>query len=176
MKGPLAGLFAGGNYQLNGLVLGVEGDWQWSNLTGSNQRLRTLGSTGAFPAGPMIFDDGEGLPSVRGRLGFALTAFWRSVPPDGPWAIPLTSYALVGGAPLVNQGGRATGWTARVLASITPSLKASLRASNIATEFATAGFVSDVTNSAAGSNRVPIGDLRAGIAYKFGGRSDTIQF
>jgi hypothetical protein len=37
VNGPLAGLFVGGNYQLNKIVLGVEGDWQWSNLIGNSQ-------------------------------------------------------------------------------------------------------------------------------------------
>jgi hypothetical protein len=36
--------------------------------------------------------------------------------------------------------------------------------------------VSIATNAAEALNRVPINDLRAGIAYKFGGRSDTIKF
>jgi len=43
-NGPVAGLFAGGNYQINKIVLGVEGDWQWSNLLGNNQILAPLGS------------------------------------------------------------------------------------------------------------------------------------
>ena len=50
--GPFAGPFFGGNYQFNRFVLGVEGDWQWSNLTGNNQVLAALGSTGALPSGP----------------------------------------------------------------------------------------------------------------------------
>jgi hypothetical protein len=36
--------------------------------------------------------------------------------------------------------------------------------------------VSVATDSAAAPNRMPINDLRAGIAYKFGGHSDTIKF
>jgi hypothetical protein len=32
VDGPVAGLFVGGNYQINKIVLGVEGDWQWPNL------------------------------------------------------------------------------------------------------------------------------------------------
>jgi hypothetical protein len=44
------------------------------------------------------------------------------------------------------------------------------------TSLATTGFVSIATNAAEALNRVPINDLRAGIAYKFGGRSDTIKF
>jgi hypothetical protein len=38
VSGPLAGLFVGGNYQLNRLVIGAEGDWQWSNLIGGKYR------------------------------------------------------------------------------------------------------------------------------------------
>jgi hypothetical protein len=32
------------------------------------------------------------------------------------------------------------------------------------------------TNAAAASDRLPISDLRAGIAYKIGGASDTMKF
>jgi opacity protein-like surface antigen len=57
-----------------------------------------------------------------------------------------------------NQDGRSTGWTAGV------------------------GVDYAITESAVArieyryTNRVPISDLRAGIAYKFGARSDTIKF
>ena len=44
------------------------------------------------------------------------------------------------------------------------------------TSLGTSGLVSAATNSTAGPERLPISDLRAGIAYKFGGRSDTIKF
>ena len=44
------------------------------------------------------------------------------------------------------------------------------------TSLATSGFVSAATNSAEAPNRLPISDLRAGIAYKFGGRSETHTF
>ena len=55
VNGPVAGLFLGGNYQINKIVLGVEGDWQWSNLLGNNQILAPLGSTGTFTSGPFWF-------------------------------------------------------------------------------------------------------------------------
>jgi opacity protein-like surface antigen len=44
------------------------------------------------------------------------------------------------------------------------------------TSLATAGLVSLETNSADAANRVPINDLPAGIAFKFGGRSASIEF
>jgi outer membrane immunogenic protein len=74
------------------------------------------------------------------------------------------------------SGRRSIGWTAGggVDYAITESVFA--RFEYRYTSVATAGFVSAATNSAEAANRVPINDLRAGIAYKFGGRSDTIEF
>ena len=52
VSGPLAGLFAGANYQWNRIVVGAEADWQWSSLTGTIKCLRRSGTPGAFPTGP----------------------------------------------------------------------------------------------------------------------------
>jgi hypothetical protein len=58
-----------------------------------------------------------------------------------------------------------------------PSRTAFLAASNIGTlVLKLQGFVSAATNTAAASDRLRISDLRAGIAYKIGGPSDTIKF
>jgi outer membrane immunogenic protein len=168
-SGPLAGLFAGGNYQLNRILLGAEGDWQWSNLVGNNQTLAPLGTAGAFPAGPFtISTTVKDYASVRGRLGFAFDRFLAFGTAGWAWGNPSIAYALVGAAPFVNQGGRAMGWTAGVGVdyAITESVFARIeyRYANLAT----AGFVSAATNSADPAIRVPVNDLRAGIAYKFG--------
>jgi hypothetical protein len=86
--GPFAGSFVGGNYQFNRFVLGVEGDWQWSNLTGSNQTLAPLGATGVLPSGPFaVSTTTKDYGSIRGRLGVAFDASWSSAPGDGPLAI-----------------------------------------------------------------------------------------
>jgi outer membrane immunogenic protein len=75
-SGPFAGSFVGGNYQFNRFVLGVEGDWQWSNLTGSNQALAPLGATGALPSGPFTVSTTiKDYGSIRGRLGIAFDRF-----------------------------------------------------------------------------------------------------
>ena len=111
-QGPVAGLFVGGNYQINKLVLGVEGDWQWSNMIGNNQTLAPLGSAGVFPGGPFtISTTVKDYASIRGRLGIALDRVL--VFGTGGWALgnPFTSYALTGAAPFVNNGGSSTGWT-----------------------------------------------------------------
>jgi hypothetical protein len=54
-------------------VLGVEGDWQWSNLTGNSQVLAPLGANGVLPGGPFtISTTTKDYGSIRGRLGVAL--------------------------------------------------------------------------------------------------------
>ena len=175
--GPLAGLFVGGNYRLNGVVLGAEADWQWSNLTGNNQTLAPLGAAGAFPAGPFtISTTVKDYASVRGRLGFAFDRFLAFGTAGWTWGNPLELYVLAGTAPFINQGGRATGWTAGFGVDYAFTDSVFGRIEYRYTSLATAGFVSIATNSAEALNRMPINDLRAGIAYKFGGRSDTIKF
>jgi opacity protein-like surface antigen/outer membrane receptor protein involved in Fe transport len=177
VNGPVAGLFAGGNYQLDKIVLGVEGDWQWSNLTGNSQTLAPLGAAGTFPSGPfMVSTTVKDYASVRGRLGLAFDRFLAFGTAGWAWGNPLTSYALVGAAPFVNQEGRSTGWTAGVGVDYAITESAVARIEYRYTSLATPGFVSVATNSAEAPNRVPISDLRAGIAYKFGGRLDIIRF
>jgi opacity protein-like surface antigen len=177
VSGPLAGLFAGANYQLNHVVVGAEGDWQWSNLTGNSQVLAPFGAAGAFPDGPFTISSTlKDHASIRGRLGFAFDHFLAFGTAGWAWGNPLMSYALVGGAPFVNQGGRSTGWTAGVGVDYAVTESVFARIEYRYTSLATAGFVSAATNSAESPHHVPVNDLRAGLAYKFGGRSDTIKF
>ena len=167
VNGPMAGLFAGGNYQFNKIVLGLEGDWQWSNLMGNSQTLAPLGAAGTFPSGPfMISTTVRDYASVRGRLGFAFDRFLAFGTVGWAWGNPLNSYALVGSAPFVNRSGSATGWTAGVGLDYAITESVFARVEYRHTNLATAGFVSADTNSAETANRVPINDLRAGIAYK----------
>ena len=74
------------------------------------------------------------------------------------------------------QGGGLTGWTAGLGVDYAFTDSVFGRIEYRYTSLATAGFVSTATNTAEAPNRLPISDLRAGIAYKFGGRSDTIAF
>jgi opacity protein-like surface antigen len=106
--------------------------------------------------------------SLRGRLGVAFNRFLAFGTVGWAWGNPLMSYALVGEAPFVNQGGRATGWTAGVGVDYAVTESVFARFEYRYTGLTTAGFVSPATNSAEASIQVPINDLRAGIAYKFG--------
>jgi outer membrane immunogenic protein len=177
VNGPVAGLFVGGNYQINKIVLGLEGDWQWSNLMGSNQILAPLGAVGVFPGGPFtISTTVKDYAAVRGRLGFVFDRFLPFATAGWTWGNPATSYALTGAAPFVNNGGSSTGWTAGLGIDYAFTDNVFGRIEYRYTSLATPGFVSAATNSAEVTNRLPISDLHAGIAYKFGGHSDIIRF
>ncbi len=173
VQGPVAGLFTGGNYQINQIVMGVEGDWQWSNLIGNNQTLAPLGAAGVFPGGPFtISTTVKDYAAVRGRIGYALDRFLVFGTGGWAWGNPSTSYALTGAAPFVTNGGSSTGWTAGLGVDYGFTDSVFGRLEYRYTSLGTSAFVSTATNSAAGPDRLPISDLRAGLAYKFG--SDVI--
>ena len=177
VNGPVAGIFLGGNYQINKMVLGVEGDWQWSNVMGNNQILAPLGAVGAFPGGPFTISmTVKDYAAVRGRVGLALDRFLVFGTGGWAWGNPLTSYALTDAAPFVNNGGGSIGWTAGLGVDYAFTESVFGRIEYRYTTLGTSGFVSTVTNSAVGSDRLPISDLRAGIAYKIGGQSDAVKF
>ena len=167
--GPFAGVFVGGNYQFNWLVLGVEGDWQWSNLTGNSQSLAPLGATGELPAGPFtVSTTTKDYGSIRGRLGFAFDRFL--VFGTAGWASgsPSIAFALTGAAPFVTTGGKSSGWSAGagVDYAITDTVLG--RVEYRYTNLETSGVVNSSTNSADAGARAPISDFRVGIAYKLG--------
>jgi len=62
-NGYLAGGTIGANYQWGDAVLGVEGDWDWSNLNGTSN----IGG-----CGPGCETKADWLSTVRGRAGWAL--------------------------------------------------------------------------------------------------------
>ena len=169
VHGPFAGVFVGGDYQFGRLVAGVEGDWQRGNLAGNNQTLAPLGAAGAFPGGPFtisttIKDD----ESVRGRLGVAFGRFLPFGTAGWAWGDPTTAYALVGSGPFVASGSNASGWTAGGGIDYAFTDNVFGRVEYRYTDFKTAGFVNAAVDAADAANRVPINDLRVGIAYKFG--------
>ncbi len=170
VNGPLAGAFIGGNYQFNRFVVGVEGDCQWSNLIGNSQTLAPIGAAGALLGGPFtISTTVKDYGSIRGRLGVAFDRFL--VFGTGGWALadPSVSYALLGSAPFVTNGGNSHGWTTGGGVDYAFTNNVFGRIEYRYTNLETSSFVNVPINSADGGNRVPISDVRVGIAYKFGG-------
>jgi len=170
VTGPFAGAFVGGNYQFNRFVAGVEGDWQWSNLTGNSQANSALGTVGAFPSGPFtVSTTMKDYDSIRGRLGVAFDRFLAFGTVGWAWGNPSNGYALAGSAPFVTHGGNCNGWTAGAGLDYAFTANVFGRIEYRYTDLRTTGFVDGATNSADAGGNVPISDIRLGVAYKFGG-------
>jgi opacity protein-like surface antigen len=170
VSGPLAGVFAGGNYQFSRLVIGAESDWQWSRLAGNNQVLAPLGAAGAFPAGPFtISTTTKDYGSIRARFGLAYERFLIFGTAGWAWGNPSNAYAVTAAAPFVTNGGIANGWTAGAGVDYALTQHIFARLEYRYAGLATSGFVSVATNSADAGNRTPISDIRFGLAYRFGG-------
>jgi outer membrane immunogenic protein len=110
-RGGLGGGLVGCNYQMSNVVLGIEGDYEAANLTGS-----FINQTGATSSGSTnMTSDG----SVRGRLGVVV---WdRSLLyVTGGWAF--AHYNIMGGpgfgfgvpVPCCGYSSNPDGWTAGV--------------------------------------------------------------
>jgi outer membrane immunogenic protein len=70
----IGGLHAGYNWQFSNVVLGVEGDWQWTNAKSSFCRQTDTGSLPCSDDGSgflTISSETRGIGTVRGRLGYA---------------------------------------------------------------------------------------------------------
>ena len=181
VNGPFAGVFVGGNYQFGRFVAGVEGDWQRSNLTGNDEQQASINAaaalparTGVFPGGPFtvlttIKDD----ESVRGRLGFAFDRFLLFGTGGFAWGDPSNAFALLGAAPFVTNGSNASGWTAGAGLDYALTDNVFGRIEYRYTDLKTSSFASAATDTADAADRVPISDLRIGLAYKFNALPDS---
>jgi outer membrane immunogenic protein len=157
-------------------VVGVEGDWQRSNLTGNNEQLggdtaaaNWPAVTGTFPGGPFTISTTiKDYESVRGRFGVAFGRFLVFGTGGWAWGDPSISYALLGGAPLVSNGGNSSGWTAGLGLEYALTDHVSARVEYRFTDLAKAGFVNVANDIADTGHRVAISDARVGFAYQFG--------
>jgi outer membrane immunogenic protein len=162
VNGPIAGGFVGGNYQMGSYVFGAEADWQWANLTGNSGSVSGLG--GAATIATTVKSYG----SARGRLGFAVDHWLLFGTAGWAWGTWSTAYGPAGGpVAATDSASSSKGWTAGagVEYAFTNNLLARVeyRYTNLGTVAFTAPTVSDL------GNKVTINDIRAGLAFKFGG-------
>ncbi len=162
--GPIAGGFIGGNYQIGQLVLGAEADWQWANLTGSGSAAGTGGLPASVTASTTVKDYG----SARGRIGYAVDHWLIFGTAGWAWGAWSTAYGPTGGAVVATSSANSnTGWTAGggLEYAFTSYLlgRVEYRYTNLGTVAFTSPTVSDT------GNKVVISDVRAGLAFKFGG-------
>ena len=177
VTGPFAGGFVGANYQFDQIVAGIEGDWQKSNLIGNNQQQAPIGAavalpapTGVFPGGPFTVSTTiKNYGSVRGRIGIAFGRFLVFGTGGWAWGDPSVSYALLGAAPFVSNGGHSSGWTAGAGLDYAFTDHVFGRFEYRFTDINIASFVNPAANAADTAKKAAINDLRVGIAYKFGG-------
>jgi opacity protein-like surface antigen/outer membrane receptor protein involved in Fe transport len=173
VSGTFAGAFIGANYQFDRFVLGAEGDWQGSNLIGNSQASSSiLMPAGTFPGGPFTISTTiKDYGSIRARFGFAFDRFLLFGTAGAAWGNPSNAYALYGAPPFLTHGGIASGWTVGAGLDYAFTNNAFGTLEYRYTNLGAAGFVNAATDSGDIARRVAIGDVRAGLAYKFDGSS-----
>jgi opacity protein-like surface antigen/outer membrane receptor protein involved in Fe transport len=167
-EGPLAGLFIGGDYQINRFVVGAEGDWQWANLTGNNQANSPVSLPGGTSPGFAINTTVKDYGSARGRLGVvAFDRFMLFGTAGWAWGNPSNAYASAGSAPSFTSAGYSSGWTAGagIDYAITDSVFGRLEYRHTSLE--APKFADLASNFADTTSKVPVNDFRAGLVYKF---------
>ncbi len=76
-NGWLAGGQVGCNYQVGGWVFGIQGDYAWTDASGSSALIGVAGGT--------ISSNVKGLASATGRVGYAWDRFLGYVKGGGAW-------------------------------------------------------------------------------------------
>jgi outer membrane immunogenic protein len=110
-SGVLGGAQVGCNYQVGHWVFGLQGDYAWSNASGSN-------SSGAFATlAPLVTPTDQSqlksLASVTGRVGYAADRLLGYVKAGGAWQ--QSSYSLsVAGVTAATASETLGGWTVGV--------------------------------------------------------------
>jgi outer membrane immunogenic protein len=101
-NGGLGGVQGGCNYQVSSWVFGIQGDYDWANVTGNNVNALF----------PVLTDRSNvrALYSVTGRVGYAFDRFLLYVKGGGAWE--RDDYAvLIGGFNLATAAETRGGWT-----------------------------------------------------------------
>jgi outer membrane immunogenic protein len=100
-NGWLGGAQGGCNYQTGNWVLGIQGDYDWANATGSNANI-------LFPITNQ--SSIRSLSSVTGRVGYAWDRFLLYAKGGGAWEHDDYS-VLIGGFTLATASETRSGWT-----------------------------------------------------------------
>jgi outer membrane immunogenic protein len=104
VNGWLGGIQAGCNYQVGGWVFGIQGDYDWTNATGSSANLLVANVTNSVRI--------KSLASVTGRVGYAWDRFLGYVKGGGAWERDeYNDFFTTTGAPFVTGSETRGGWT-----------------------------------------------------------------
>jgi outer membrane immunogenic protein len=83
--GGLFGFEVGGNYQINWLVLGVEGDWQYSTISGTATQFANVPAAAATGNRTFQSRDTDWVDTVTGRVGVAWDRWMLFAKGGGAW-------------------------------------------------------------------------------------------
>jgi outer membrane immunogenic protein len=107
-SGAIGGVQGGCNYQMGSLVLGIQGDYDWTNAKNDTSNVVLTNLFG----GPLITNHSQidSLASVTGRVGYAFDRFLGYVKGGGAWMRDSLSFQA-GGLAVVTASSTRGGWT-----------------------------------------------------------------
>jgi len=109
-SGAVGGVQVGCNYQIGAWVLGIQGDYDWTNANSNNANSVLSGQFGLA-----VSDQSQinALASVTGRVGYSWDRFLGYVRAGGAWV--RGSYTFqVAGLPVATDSTTQSGWTVGV--------------------------------------------------------------
>jgi outer membrane immunogenic protein len=156
----LGGGQIGGNYQLNMLVLGVEGDFSWTGLRGSG--IDSIGNT--------IATNTNWTSTVTGRVGAAFDRLLIYGKGGVAFARDQSSFTDLAGNSASNAFTR-TGWTAGVGLEygITQNWSAKIEYDYLSFGSQGLNFTTATTPSYASNASLNVQEIKAGLNFRFGG-------
>jgi outer membrane immunogenic protein len=105
-SGGAGGLQAGCNYQLGSWVLGIQGDYDWTNISGGKANFHPIFAADLISDQMQI----KSLTSITGRLGYSWDRFLGYVRLGGAWIKANYSFEAAG-VPVATASVHPVGWT-----------------------------------------------------------------
>ena len=158
--GFLGGGEVGANYQLNALVLGVEGDFNWAGLRGS----------GTDSIGDIINTNTNWTSTIAGRVGAAFDRLLIYGKGGVAFARDQSSFTDLAGNSASNTFTR-TGWTAGagLEYGITKNWSAKIEYDYLSFGSQSSNFTTPTTPLYSSNASLNVQEIKAGLNYRFGG-------
>lgn len=172
-SGVLGGVYAGYNYQIDQIVVGIDGDYSWAGLSGSSTTALATGTS------VNVSSKVKWVATLTGRLGYAFERNWLLFAKGGAaWAGYSGESAAFGtaGANVGNGTNSQTrnGWTIGAGAEWGFAAHWSAKLEYDYVKFSTANFNSTETSVPAGIVTTParsatssLSMAKLGLAYRF---------
>ena len=161
--GITGGGFVGYNYQLERWVLGVEGDWQRTSASASDDQT-IAGTSYQYTINSEI----KQLGSLRIRFGYAVDRWLVFMTGGWAWGDISTDYRHTGDtSPFYSNEFIGDGWTVGTGIEYAITNNWLARVEYRYSDLGTSSYTDRSTNSSEKENSVSINDIRLGLAFKF---------